>query len=427
MKLKDLLQTANAGLRRSKARTLLTVLAIFIGTTTLTLTNGIGTGIKSYLTDQVSTLGSDNVLQIIPSASAGTTDDAKSGPAIYASDRRVSPNGAPLMTARDVAAIQSIPHVQIVVPDYTIVPDYVMGKSGKYVIQTVSQELGVNNSNLVAGTEINNATTQNQIALPQDYVASMGYGEAHSLVGKEISIGLTDASGQQHAVSAVVSGVLSKSLLARGVAYINTPLAEQLHTVQSMGLPAASTDSYPIVLASFSSDFTPAQLAAVKSALQAKGYTGRTAQDTQHTFFTIVNAIIVVLDAFGVITLLAASFGIINTLYMAVQERTREIGLMKALGMSQRKVFMLFSIEAILIGFLGSVSGVLFAALVGKGVNVIAANGFLKGVPGLTLLTFPFSTIVAVILGIMLLAFLAGTLPARRASKKNPIDALRYE
>jgi putative ABC transport system permease protein len=143
--------------------------------------------------------------------------------------------------------------------------------------------------------------------------------------------------------------------------------------------------------------------------------------------FTALNVIIVVFDMFGVIALLAASFGIVNTLLMSIQERTKEIGLMKALGMSPRRIFTLFSIEAILIGFWGSVLGVGFAALLGKVVNTIGQHGFLKDFTGLSLLTFPLTTIIVVVIGIMLIAFLAGTLPAIRASKKDPIEALRYE
>jgi putative ABC transport system permease protein len=110
-----------------------------------------------------------------------------------------------------------------------------------------------------------------------------------------------------------------------------------------------------------------------------------------------------------------------------VKERTKEIGLMRALGMGRRRIFLLFSSEAVLIGFWGSILGVAFAALAGQVINAVGTNGFLKDYPGLSLLTFPPSTVVAVVLGIMLIAFLAGTLPALRASRKDPIEALRYE
>jgi len=100
---------------------------------------------------------------------------------------------------------------------------------------------------------------------------------------------------------------------------------------------------------------------------------------------------------------------------------------MKALGMSPRRIFALFSIEAVLIGFWGSILGVGFAALIGKAVNTIGKHGFLKDFSGLSLLTFPLTTVATVVIGIMLIAFLAGTLPALRASRKDPIEALRYE
>jgi putative ABC transport system permease protein len=117
----------------------------------------------------------------------------------------------------------------------------------------------------------------------------------------------------------------------------------------------------------------------------------------------------------------------VNTLFMIVQERTREIGLMKAMGMSSRKVFALFSTEAIVIGFLGSVLGVVVAMLLGTGISAVAAAGPLASLPGLTLLLFQPQAILFVILAIMLIAFLAGVLPARRAARQNPIDSLRYE
>lgn len=141
----------------------------------------------------------------------------------------------------------------------------------------------------------------------------------------------------------------------------------------------------------------------------------------------VIDAITYVLIFFGAIALLAASFGIINTLYMAVQERTKEIGLMKAMGMRANRIFMLFSFEAILLGFWGSLIGVLVAMGVGQIINKIASNSFLKDLPGFTLTAFPIVPMLLIMLLIMLIAFLAGTLPARRAAKQDPIAALRYE
>jgi putative ABC transport system permease protein len=134
-----------------------------------------------------------------------------------------------------------------------------------------------------------------------------------------------------------------------------------------------------------------------------------------------------VLNAFAIIALLAAGFGIINTLLMSVQERTREIGLMKAMGMGGGRIYTLFSMEAVFIGFLGSVIGVGAAIGVGAVANGLLDGTVLADLEGLQVLRFDFVPVATIILLVMGIAFLAGTLPAYRASRQNAIDALRYE
>jgi putative ABC transport system permease protein len=100
----------------------------------------------------------------------------------------------------------------------------------------------------------------------------------------------------------------------------------------------------------------------LKDDLDSKGLKAVTIKDQQKIIFATIDAVVVILNIFGVVALTAASFGIINTLFMAVQERTKEIGLMKAVGMSKGKIFALFSIEATLLGLLGSLLGVAVAS-----------------------------------------------------------------
>jgi len=426
MKLLDLFRTANGGLKRSKTRTFLTVTAIFIGAMTLTLTNGIGTGIKGYLNQQVSELGAKNVMQIVPNGSDGQSSNSDS-PAKYDPTRSVSSLGQLEMTTKDENIVKAVPNISAVEPGYSYSPDYIAGKNGKYELNNVGNALGDDNSALAAGAHVNNASDQNQIVLPDSYVSSMGYGDAQSLVGHQVTIAISDAAGQQSTLQVTVVGVAENILFGSQAATVNTKLSNELYGIQSTGLPPATADEFPMLLASYPDNLSQAQITTLENTLKAKGYSAQTLQSAEKTIFDVVNVVIIVLDTFGAITLLAASFGIVNTLYMAVQERTKEIGLMKALGMGRGQIFALFSIEAVMIGFWGSVLGAAFATGVGTLVDHIAKNGFLKDISGLTLLTFPAMTLVEVVLGIMLLAFLAGTLPALRASRKNPIEALRYE
>ncbi|MHA7293594.1 ABC transporter permease [Arthrobacter sp. HLT1-21] len=161
--------------------------------------------------------------------------------------------------------------------------------------------------------------------------------------------------------------------------------------------------------------------------LAEQGYAVVTVADQVGIIQTVISGIIGVLNAFAVIALIAAGFGIINTLLMSVQERTREIGLMKAMGMGGGRIYALFSIEAVFIGFLGRVIGALAAIGTGAIANNVRAGSVHAELEGLEVLRFAPLPVGAIILLVMLIAFLAGTLPARRASRQNPIDALRYE
>ena len=154
---------------------------------------------------------------------------------------------------------------------------------------------------------------------------------------------------------------------------------------------------------------------------------GLTMEDQLGMLRGIIDTVTWVLNGFGLIALLAASFGIVNTLLMSVQERTREIGLMKALGMSNGKVFGLFSMEAVMIGLMGSVIGVGLGVVAGLVGNTLLTEGPLSGVAGLTLFSVDPLALLWITLLILGIAFLAGTLPAARAARKDPIEALRHE
>lgn len=112
---------------------------------------------------------------------------------------------------------------------------------------------------------------------------------------------------------------------------------------------------------------------------------------------------------------------------MAVLERTREIGLFRALGAKKRTVFGLFSVEAALLGFWGSVFGLIGAYGAQLAVNSIASNTFLKGIEGLQLLNIT-PMLAIMIVGIMAaITMVAGIIPAFKASRLDPIEALRNE
>ncbi|WP_314503818.1 ABC transporter permease [uncultured Microbacterium sp.] len=430
----DLIGSAVSNTFRSKTRTILTILAIFVGAFTLTLTSGLGTGINAYIDDTVTSIGASDVMTVTKTQESAT-GVAADGPVEYDPDAVASGHPGPpgstvvALTPTDIDALAGIDGVTDVVPTRSISPDYIQaGDGSKYVIGVGSLIAGQTIA-LESGTEPDDSATEPQLVLPVSFVEPMELGDSESAIGQTVTIAVTDAERTQHLVEATVVGIAEEGLASpTGASLVpNTALSDQLFDTQNIGVPADDVQRYARASVFFDPDATDDEISALKDRLADEGYTGSTVADQLGMFKTVIDGIVLVLNAFAIIALLAASFGIVNTLFMSVQERTREIGLMKAMGMGNGRVFSLFSIEAAFIGFLGSAIGVVIAMLAGSAISSALSGSLLADLPGLTLIAFDPIAIVIIIVVVMAIAFLAGTLPAARAARADPVDSLRYE
>ncbi len=166
----------------------------------------------------------------------------------------------------------------------------------------------------------------------------------------------------------------------------------------------------------------------VEAAIRRMGYNAFSILDASRNVQRAFAIFDLFLGVFGSLALAVASLGIVNTLVMAILERRREIGILKALGASDVDVKLLFFVEAIVMGLLGGMLGVAFGWTIGKVINA-GTNFYLhkQNLPSETFWSVPWWLVFLAIGFSVLVSFLSGLYPAARAAKLDPVKALRYE
>lgn len=149
----------------------------------------------------------------------------------------------------------------------------------------------------------------------------------------------------------------------------------------------------------------------------------QTFEEALETFDQVIGVINGVLVLIALISVVVSAVNIANTMYTAVLERTREIGIMKAIGATKKDIITVFLIEAGMLGMIGGAVGILCGYVIAK------IGGFYAASAGFALLKpyFPWWLIVGCLVFSLFVGILSGVLPALQASKQKPVDALRYE
>jgi putative ABC transport system permease protein len=173
---------------------------------------------------------------------------------------------------------------------------------------------------------------------------------------------------------------------------------------------------------------SPSLVDATEKKIKDLGFSAFSLLDASKSLRIFFSVFDLLLGIFGSLALAVATLGIVNTLVMAILERRREIGVLKALGAADGDVKQLFFVEAGVMGLTGGVLGVLLGWMIGQALT-LATNIYLKRqeLPGVQISSVPLWLIAGAIGFAVLVSLIAGLYPASRAAKLNPVDALRYE
>jgi len=169
-------------------------------------------------------------------------------------------------------------------------------------------------------------------------------------------------------------------------------------------------------------------LPGVRASIEAMGYGTVSVVDTVSQINSLFASFRLVLAVIGMVALSVATLGMFNTLTVSLLERTREVGLMKAMGMKSEEVRELFLTESMIMGFYGGLLGLLIGFGVGKLLSLVLSSvAIARGVGFVDVSVVPFSFVLTVVALSLVVGILTGYYPAKRATKISALNALRYE
>jgi putative ABC transport system permease protein len=451
MKIRDLTDLAFRNLREAVFRNALTTLGVAVGVASLVAMLSLGVGLQQLASKRLSQSGLFDTIFITPKNAFRGMDRPK---------REVRSDNPPRVLDEDTRKqIEKLPNVIEVYPQVRFFTE-VRFNNKPYGTVVAGMPDSSRNSGSFDGMQGHffSSPTANEAILQIEFAKDLSE-NPNSLVGQQLMLryaerqalasnATTDARGSAQEPSGgfsvvpkelrlTIVGVVETEPAAGYGGYGNARLLMPLETAATLRA-AQVNDLRDIVRDSSASKTTyaslsvraksPSQVEAVEGSIKSLGFNAFSLLDASKSLRTFFSVFDLLLGIFGSLALAVATLGIVNTLVMAILERRREIGVLKALGAADSDVQQLFFVEAGVMGFLGGILGVLFGWLLGRALT-FGTNVYLhrQNLNPIELSSVPWWLVLSALVFAVLVSLAAGLYPASRAAKLNPVDALRYE
>jgi putative ABC transport system permease protein len=396
----EITKLAVKSLLRNKSRSLLTMLGIIIGVSAVILLVSIGQGLQTFITKQFESLGA-NVVMVMPGKFGSGGNFASSANSFMVSKLslndvdKISRLGPPVGAV--AASLESSASIS-----YAGKSKYVNvgGYSASYLkIMNLSASKGV------MYTDADDRASKNVVVLGESLVTKL-FGSMNP-VGKSVTIG-----SQKFRVIGVLNKFGASGFGLDVNEFVAMPLttAQKLlgtKSIQSIGVQARDKNSVSTVISMVKKE--------LGKRLKEDEFSVIDSANLIQTINQVLSVLTLALGGIAAISLLVGGVGIMNIMLVSVTERTREIGLRKAVGAKPTDILYQFLIEAVVLSLGGGFIGVMIGSL-----GALAMSSFIETTVTWwsILLSFGVSAMVGIIFGVA---------PAARASKLNPIEALKYE
>jgi ABC-type lipoprotein release transport system permease subunit len=486
----DILHLALRNLRQAKLRATLTTMGVIVGVAVIVTMVSFGLGLQSNMLERFQALDFFNEIQVYGRGlgnlagldRSARRDDGRRDPSSRANrtPTRILDDAG----IKEISAINGVAYVEPSV-NFTV---YVRS-NGKLLSQFVGGANIPNSStrfqNFAAGNMISSPEADEAV-VSERFLRDFGYEKAADAVGKTIELlaprsaekgsegkteeeaeeeerpnffgiplddpGIDESAPDVETRTLRIAGVLGaevregagqggmRGMLPSAGIYIplkeahdwstrhRGPMGQVAFALARRGgnLAEGQTEGYDLAIVRVSN---PAQLSEVRQKITDLGFGSFSIVDELDQIRTVFLIIDSVLGLLGGISLLVASFGIANTMIMSILERTREIGIMKAIGAEDREIKLIFFVEAAVIGVTGGIVGVLLAAGIDALANRLAYRFILKpqGASFIDFFDLPPYLWLGAILFALLVSIAAALYPAARAARIDPVRALRHD
>ena len=418
MTIYDQLQSACSNVGRRKLRSTLASLGVLVGTVTIVVMVSLASGVREQINRQFASIGLDRLVI------TGGGNGRGFGPPRAVNRRK-------LLTADDAARWRGLPGVKELVAEVDLPAAVEMELRWKGTNQVV--RMGGGDFRAGSMFQAMPEAVAGTLDLPESGGLILSQGVAQGaglssndyavLPGQTAEVVLKTSRGENQGYSLKVVGISQErapviQVSARDRVAMKNWWFNTTNVVEREGYDSITIRTVDVRGAS-----------EISTQLRQEGYQVQSLEFIMTAANRIVTMIVVVFTLIGSIALLVATIGIANTMVMAIYERTREIGILKAMGATRGEIRRMFMMEAGLIGMIGGVAGLLVGWLLGLvlngGIQLYLRYRDMPSHGSFFVVTLPLA--LGVILFATGIGLLAGLLPAQRAARLDPLEALRHE
>jgi putative ABC transport system permease protein len=435
MNRQDLFELAARNMRNARLRNALTTMGIAVGVASLVAMLSLGIGLQGFANHQLLKSGMFQTVFVTSKQDIRNMEE----------NANAKPDESPALNEDARKKISALPGVEEVVPEMRATAEVAYGDKTNFTLlaglpQSAREEDAVEK---VKGRFFSSANAD-EILMQRDFAKKLEK-DPDSVLGKTLTVRYAERQNGGSSESFSIErkekqfrivGLLDDEpfggmrVISRARIFLPTQTVEAMNLMQpadtqQLVRAASGTRTYSMLTVRMKSAAYAEKVEESVKKMNYSAYSYLDATKSIRRFFAVLDMF---LGIFGSLALAVASLAIVNTLVMAVLERRREIGIMKALGASDIDVKKLFFAEAATMGLFGGALGVALGWVMGRAIN-FGTNVYLHKMkmPAENLWTVPLWLVAGAIGFAVVVSVLAGIYPAARAAKLDPVQALRYE